>query len=354
MPSLGGGGDLLSDFHEWNNGKRLCVLPVPRLLLHHKLTSDDTIIYPADSVDLSPLNIVSTPRDEFHRTISRGGGELDWMKAACTQISLDDLSGNALMAFYMTMDWRRFLSGDHDYHLDLLVEASEIGNRFLDVVRYDYCNLAQPETLPGSPGSLMAAQGPFSTAIFYSNDGDHEAYMTAGQTISHHLSTGLGLELHSHGSMTTLPRGDVGQVIRHALRLRSVAMESNSNSTKFISALSVIDFLAAPAGYISHKDMGKVVGLHMASSRQGYDPVLRRFEELTGGKGSGVRTKLVHEGLRLEDILGRADITALFREVDRYICKIIHDLLQFEDAQWRAVEQYREERKYELGLKSDG
>ena len=291
---------VLNDFSGiWNNGQQICLMPVPRLILDMPLVSGSVRIYPADRVNFEEIGLVSWPEREWTEIARRGSGDLEWAKSASTGLSLENYSNHTIIAFPLKINWERFLSGEHEFHKDILHEAIEIAEQVLDVIRYDFCRMELPETLPGSAGTFED-RASFSSAIFYSNNPDNESYMIGAEVLTQLTVCGLGLEINSGVCLTEFGEGEVGNIIRQGLSLRTQAMEANTLTTKFIMSMSVIDFLAEPNGYVSLKNIGKIVGRHCAQTKQEYNPLLRRLEELTGGKGSGIRTKLVHEGHRLE------------------------------------------------------
>ena len=339
--------------------EQICLIPVPRLLLNEDVFQIGRArIYPMSSLDYDEIRLVSWPQFEWQEIQRKkqtefSEMELEWAKSANSQISKEDFSSSdALVAFPIKLDWEKFLSGNHNYHKSVLREATEIAEMALDVIKLDFCRLDLSDTLPGTPGSIGQGNA-FSTAIFYSNNADHESYMISGQILTHTMVAGLGLEISKNVSMTNISDGETGGLLKTAISLRSQALEANNNSSKFILAMRVIDFLCNPLKYTNHEQIGKIVARHMAKTRQEYDPILRRFEQLTGGKGGslGIRTRIVHMGHRLEDILlSEKEKRSLFLELDRYICKMISDILPYSDQNWNEVEKYRNQRMAELGL----
>lgn len=342
--------NILDDFSDFENGRKLCILPIPRLITENKIKYNGTVIYPADSLDFSKIRLVSTPEYEWQEIERRGHDDSEWFKSAITQVSLNDWKGHALVAFYMDIDWKRFLTGAHEYHKSLILEASEIAESTLDIVRLKFCNLQYPEKLPGKAGTLTPEKGIFATAIFFSNNADCESYMTAGQVFTHYISIGLGLELTGN-SLPPIKNGEVGHIARQALKLQTLAMENNTNSGKFVSAMSVLDFLANPNKYEKGETIRETIALHIAKDTEQYCEISEKLKSFLGGTEPKIRTQIVHEGKRLEEILqNNEEIKEVFTILDHYIGFIIEDLINHSDKEWEYVESIRKDKKERLGI----
>jgi hypothetical protein len=338
-------------------GVRLCVMPVPRLELDDKLDAiEGFVFYPASTLDLEELRVAWVPADEFARTMERGNGviqaegsDLEWFKCAASQISLDYFQKYALITFTTLVNWELFLSGDHAYHCDLLREMSEHAETALDLLRFDFCRLHLPDTLPGRAGTFDF-DSPYTGALIYTLE-DHESYIVGGQVITHHLVAGLGLEISTLPETTHIGRGESGNVARRGLSLYSAAMESNSLTAKFIQCMSLLDFLAYPDDYVPMKRAKREIAAHVANSTKEYQAVLDDVERLTHFKDGedrqiGLRTCLVHHGTRFEDLVPeKHDQDAIFKRLERYIGKTVSDLIALSDEPWSAVQTFRDSRK---------
>src|SRR5260221_1825570 len=97
----------LTDFEgALKRGQKLCVMPVPRLVLH--VPSRDISgcnLYPAGAIDLNELHIVSYPAYEFAKAQQTGHGDLAWIQSGATQLTPDDFDGCALIAFTTPVDF---------------------------------------------------------------------------------------------------------------------------------------------------------------------------------------------------------------------------------------------------------
>ena len=256
-----------------------------------------------------------------------------------------------MVAFPIVVNWERFLDGDHDFHKEVMRDASETAEEALDYIRFNYCRLDLPDSLPGRAGSFNDRSS-FSSAIFYDGD-NNESYMIGVEILTHLISCGIGLDIGHYDGGPHVARGEVGHIVRTALSHFGFAMEANSQTSKFVQAMSLLDYLSAPTRLMNMKDAKKEIAAHVARDEIQYRECLDRFQQLSGKKvgdlETGYRTLVVHLGERLENIIpDRGDRSLLFQELQRYIGKIIHDLINFSDRDWDHVETYRKERRREL------
>ena len=112
--------------------------------------------------------------------------------------------------------------------------------------------------------------------------------------------------------------------------------------------MSLIEYLAYPDDYKEFKEVKKVIARYVAHNVAEYKKLLNRFFVLTGKKDEstdkylGYRTRIVHIGERLEDILPNdEDIDALFVEPDNYIRTVMDHMLKFSDKTWDEYLQMR-------------
>jgi len=348
----------LSDFvDDLKTGARLCVMPVPRLVLDDRLDAlKGFVFYPASTLDLDELRVVWIPADEFAKTIARSdgavdleGSDLEWFRCAASQLSLEHFEKYALVAFTSPVNWEQFLSGDHSYHRDLLREMSEHAETALDLLRFDFCRLHLPDTLPGRAGTFDF-DSPYTGALFYTLD-DHESYIVGGQVVTHHIVPGLGLEISCPPSTTWIGKTDTGNIARRGLALYSAAMESNSLTSKFVQCMSILEFLAYPDDYMQMKKVKREIAAHVADTPDEYQAILNDIERLTSfkdanGRQIGWRTCIVHHGSRFETLVPeKRDQDAIFKRLERYIGKTLADLIRLSEQSWEAVVKFRNSRK---------
>lgn len=340
---------------ELQSGQHLCVMPIPRLELADEIPDVDGVtLFPAGMVDFDELRIVSYPKLEFDRKwpneagiLSLEGHDLGWFKSATTLLTPDDFSEHALAAFTHPVHWGKFLDGDHDFHLSLLRECSERVERAMDLVRFDFCRLHLPETLPGRAGTFGLGN-PFSGGLFYTLN-DHESYIVGGQIVTHLLASGIGLEVSVPPSHADVGNGETGNIARVGLSMFSAAMESNSLSSKFIQCMSLLDYLAFPNRFAKMEEAKREIAAHVTADKAEQKAILDDVRSMTSlkvdGMETGIRTNIVHLGKRFEDIVLEPDRNAIFHRLERYIGITLNDLIRFSNEPWEAVIAYRNARK---------
>jgi hypothetical protein len=346
----------LSDFaSELESGQKLCIMPVPRLCLHapSKRISDCNL-YPAGMLDLDELRIVSYPAYEFAEAKRKGYGDLAWIQSGATQIVPNDFRDCALVAFTALIDFPALFSGTHAYHKDVLREMSEYAERAMDLVRFNYCRLDLPDTLPGRVGTF-GSDSPFSGALFYTMQ-DHEGYILGAELVTHRVSGGLGLELDRDAGPISIGRGEVGNIARRGLSLLSTAMEANSLTAKFTQCFFTLEFLAFPYDVKKMEVVKGQIATHLARDKAHYHAICEQLRSWThcldaDERQIGLRTNMVHLGERFESLVpNHIDQTRIFQKLQQYIGKTIHDLIGMSDQDWRAVRVFRETRRQALNL----
>ena len=348
---------------EMQKGQSLCIMTLPRVEIGLEPIDvlDKFTIYSRGEIDLHELNIVSYPLLEFERAEAARqrleesgakvfhllGNSLAWYQSGLTRISLEHFNRYALIAFPCNVTSRQLFDATHKGHIDVIRAVSEYAERAVDLVRFEQCRLDLPDSLPGHAGTFDLAS-PYSAALFYFLE-DNEAYIIAGQCVTHLVAVGIGLELEISPSVARIGSGEVGYLARRALAMFTEALESNSETDKFIRAISTLEFIAGRGEYVGMKRAKSEISAHIATTRQQYHALSSRFRDLTNE--SGIRTRIVHRGERLESIVPDADARrALFIELHGYIAKPIQDLIDMSDHDWLAVIEFRQRRRRELGV----
>jgi hypothetical protein len=228
----------------------------------------------------------------------------------------------------------------------------------MDWIRFEYCRFDRPHTLPGLAGTWDDS-GTFACVLVF-DPRLGRATMIGGDIALHSVvSRGLGLELDDSqcrlldgGILPHASDGEVGAVAQHALRLFSDVMNANSNTSKFLRAMTLLEFLACPFEFQKFQDSKKDIAVHIAESRGSYAELLQKIRRLsdlkdaTSGAQVGYRTLLVHHGKFLEEVVPtHREQVALFLEVQGYVSQVINDLVVRRDCRWQAIIDYRRQRR---------
>ena len=299
-------------------GGILCLLPVPRVEIEREIgLIGGYRLYPRGKIDMNGLRIVSSPQSEAEEMQTKfehdghfNSSQLSWKQSAMTGVAPSDFDKHALIVFASDMDMDMLFEGNHEDHRRLIADHAYDAERAMDTVRFDFCRMDLPATLPGRVGTLGIGSS-FSTELFYSL-GDHESYILGCENVTHLISCGLGLEFECSPSIQNIGNGEVGHIVRRALAMFSEALESNSETDKFVRAMSTMEFIAGGGEYLNMKKAKTNIGAHCASDKTDYLSICERFRRLTSiseegtGLQLGYRTLIVHMGKRLEQIIENA------------------------------------------------
>lgn len=320
-------GDLNAAYSEYfYQGSHLAILPLSRLVTDRSIfLPHGVMIYPQGRLDISKINL------DNNRLA----------KAAISQISasgvrLQELNKYPLLVVPIRFSWDSLVLGSHRAHMEMIVKISEIADSLsFDFINYMNCKLEHlsSETKPASPGQLTSK--PMMSAVLLVKSESMDSVLLAGAAFTHVITKGLGLDLRQP-EWDRFPRdGEVGKFATHALSLYSQILQAQSATSKFVQALSLIEFLAYPTEYKQFKKVKTVVSRYMSDCLGERKRILDRFEELTGkvdeatGEQIGIRTKIVHIGSRLEHLIkSRSERQKLFSELDGYIRKMIDHMIE--------------------------
>lgn len=320
-------GSLLSDFSSTlAQGRHLAVMPVARTHLDWSVLEypAEVTFYPSGIVDLEELNIHENSEDSSHQAE---------IVSALSGIDVDTLNRHNLVVFPFDLDWVQFRNNSFRANHDLIRRLSEyVDKTCFDYVRYRLCGLftdGDPShCLPGRPGQIDSNHM-MAGAVLY-NASEKQGIIIGGDAFTHIVTRGMGLPLESIDHNEFPKDGEVGNIVRHSLSLYGAMLEAQTPSSMFIQALALLEFLAFPDDYQTFKEVKKVIARYAARSATDYNKILDRFLELTGEKDEntgrivGYRTRLVHMGERLEDIVPEADRRLeLMVELDGYIRSVI-------------------------------
>lgn len=317
-------GDLLEGYyHFFEAGMHLAIMPVARVHMDYLpiVYAGAIVFYPAGSVDLAALNVI--PFDKNTTSLAE-------LQSSASQVDVDMLERHTLVVLPCSFNWNIVIRGSHTDHLEFIRTLSErIDYTCFNFIRYALCRLEPIDCLPGRAGQNN--DNPMMAGVLLYNHELREGRIIGGAAFTHCITTGLGLPLTSISLSRFPTNGEVGRLVQHALSLYTSVLEANDATYRFIQALSLLEFFAYPGEYRQFKDVKRIVARYVTQDPNIYATLLERFNELTGKKDAagttiGYRTRIVHNGERLEQILPqRTDRRALFLELDKYIrCVLDH------------------------------
>lgn len=321
-------GNVLEDFDIFlAGGSTLIVLPLARVEVGMHGTIGypyPTVIYPPRSVRLSYLKLKPNSKDA--RSISE-------LASASTEIDQDVFDSHHLAVFPAKISWEKVIQGSHEGHLALIRALSDhVERRCFDFARYKLCEVGLVDDVPCRPG--MVASNPMHSAAWIYNPTEHASRIIAGAAFSSRPTKGLGLNLAPIDWALFPSDGEVGRIVSHGLRLYTSMLEANDETSRFVQCMSLLEYLAFPDAYRQFKDVRKVVARLKATTREEYRFLSERFIELTSKedpltkKKIGYRTRVVHIGERIEDILpSQKQVRELFTELATYIRVLMEHMI---------------------------
>ena len=324
-------GNLFDDFKtNLASGDNLIAMPIARVFVEWtpRIYPRNIIFYPEAMADIRPLNVI---------LFNENTKSLAEHCSAASGINEDVIDSHSLVVFPARVNWDSFRSCGHKGHLDLIRKFSDyVDQSCLNFIRYCQCPIETIDCLPGRAGQINSNHM-MSGALVY-NPSIQESRIIGGDAFTHVITKGLGLPLESIDHIRFPKEGEVGSIVNHALRLFTSILEASDSTAKFIQMLSLLEFLAYPYEYRKFEDVKKIIARYSASNNSEYIKLLDRFFELTGKKDSstnqiiGYRTKLVHMGGRIEDIItDDTELKNIFIELDGYIKRVIDHMINHSD-----------------------
>lgn len=324
-------GDLIGGY-SWflDRGWSLLIMPTVRLHLAKSVFFPDGIgLFRAGLCELDALR---------PRLPSLDGTELSEACSAKSGVSLDFFSREALFALPCKLDSSRLKTLSHKLQLEFVRDVSDwISYRALSYLCFKYGNLDSIESAPCHPGQ---SKNGYTAAMVYPCE-EREAIVLAGSVFPSVITQGIGLTARQPEWDSMPLDSEVGHILDHALLLYSNLLGTSCQTSKFVQAMSLLEYLSLPFEYIQFKKIRPILTNYVARSSDHHAELNQRFKTEIFGK-EGLRTQVVHHGKRLEDVVVSPTKRAqLFRELESYIRPIIEHLLSNSEKSW---EQYVEVR----------
>lgn len=218
--------------------------------------------------------------------------------------------------------------------------------------------------MPHIPGCWCNSNGYIGCIVVSPNGNKIIAGRQSGGALTFGLGIGLEKEdiqsMERHPYLTSInPQfgevGEVGKIIRHALKLYSKAMYLNNETMKFITSMALFEYLGAGGNYKPFKKIRAKLQAHLAENKEDYDSLTETFMMLTSkivdDKNIGYRTKIIHEGALLEDILPvENDRRRLFGKLSGYIFDIITQMYNYTSLSFDELQEIRKQLLKDIGI----
>jgi hypothetical protein len=291
-------------------------LPIYGLTLTNKIRINHFTIYPKFRIDfedffvkytLYPYSIEdSLDEDKYYEIRNK------------KKQYLNLFSEHTLLAFPFEINYEKYINCNYEYEMNVLEHLCDYAEIILDIIRYYECNYNDKFNSLTSPGYCNDG---FSTSLIFMNK-LNSFRIHAGQVLNFAPTVEARITLSKvreveNNVLTKLDCNETGNIARNALYLNSSIINANSNNSKIVQILQLIDFLMLPYEYGSFKKIKGNFICHIAQNKKDYHTLSERFRELTDT--NGLRTKILHGGKNIEEILSYTEINNLFNELHGYI-----------------------------------
>jgi len=329
----------------------LVIMPLTRLLFYEQFSIGIYNFFPEDIFDIDEFNPRENINLEQHLNEEKANLNGDALRGVLTSYTGFDVSvlrNNPLVVFPSKMDWGCFkMSNTHEDDLDLIKRLSSEAEKALDVIRFHYCRLELPDTLPGAIGSWTGSAD-YLGAMIYSPR-DDESFLIGGSAVECSVVIkGLGLEVDNiyHKELLDPRTGEVAAIASHGLSLLSDAMASTNETVKFVRMMTLFEFLASPDEYKQWKKVKGEIVCHSAKSKSHYVELMERFRyfssSIVDDVQVGLRTLIVHQGKLIQELINsREERNALFEEMHTYAFNTLSDMIEFQDLTWKEFSDKR-------------
>lgn len=317
----------------------IIVIPISRVHIDKTIFFPSGVLFfPKGILDLERYQLEDTSIFDDYKDDRYTGEKLVKLQSFLSGITIKDYKEETLIALPMKFKWESIYKCTHNTHMNFIRKLSEIvdeaGFKYL---KYKNCNLDfnLESRLPSYVGQVSTNIGMSSCLLI--NIKTNEQKLIGGNAYSHQFTSGVGLKINQPEWGDFPKNGEVGKFASHALSLYMQMIQSQSNNSRYVQALSLLEYLAYPKEYKPFKDVKKVIAKYVAKDNTHKVYLYERFHELTGKKDSetnehiGLRTLIVHIGANIETLLESKDIEKVFVELDGYIKEIIDFMIKYSD-----------------------
>jgi hypothetical protein len=335
-------GNLLREFgSDLGPDTHLVVMPVYRLMLSAPIRfQSHSILYPHRVAKLNELNLVLS--DEVSDSLAV-------FQSRATLVDKETFSETPTVAFTYGFDWDALWHGNFKFHMESLRFFSQIADmKCLNWIRYRHCEIGMPDTLPSRAGQIMSNSMMSAALVF--NAFRREGGIIAGDAFSSAFTKGLGLPVNKEDlPYNDFPDqdGEVGNIALYALDLYSMMLQAEYPTTQFTQLIALLEFLADPTDYTKSDEVGKIIGRYIAKDAVEYEKFKARYHELSGKRDpttkeyTGYRTRIVHMGERLENMLSAGPRNELLKELDGYVRTVIDHMIEHSSWTFDSYKQAR-------------
>lgn len=350
-------GDLNLAYKDYiKNDCHIVVLPISRLHVDKTIfLPSGVLIYPKGILNFDKYKLDDNSIFDNYNTETYEDEDFVKLQSFLSGITIKDCEEETFIVLPISFEWESIYKCTHSYHMNFIRTLSEIIDEAgLKYLKYKNSNLDYnlESSLPSYAGQLSSNF--IMSSCLLINGKTNELRILGGNAYSHHFTYGVGLKIDQPEFINFPKNGEVGKVASHALTLYIQMIQTQSTNSRYVQALSLLEYLAYPKEFRVFKDVKKIIAKYVAKDIVERDYLYERFLELTGKKNKvtkeelGLRTLIVHIGGNIESLLSLEDREKVFIELDSYIRYIIDFMIKYSDMDYDDYFTNKVKDKYEV------
>lgn len=304
------------------------ILPVAGLTITEAYSFGDVSIHPANTLELN--DIFKNTFDAFEERSKKQHDRLSVILSSTTIVVRDNAYSELLY--------------NEGANTEILRKAIQKARPVVDFIRLNYGSILDKRLMTGRVGQLESGD----TVVLVTDVFGGLSRIASADIYGNVLNVSHGIELLSTSvfdqfSVYKPDIDETGNIALHAMRLYSSALESPGPTEKFIEFMRIFEFIAFPYDYEKFQKVRAQITQHLARNSYDETRLETEFRSYTGGTANdGLRTKIIHMGVQLDDLLNAGNIDSLLSRLQFYATCCINDLLRLYNMPWQAVETFRD------------
>lgn len=329
--------------NDYKNFDSYVIIPIKNFDLNKKYKFENISIYPAKETNIDELYSISL---DYHFLEDKK----DFMECSFIVYPIDMLMLRPIHSFNRK-EMEKLISG-----------YTEEADSLLNVFRFIFSNL--DNNIYHSYIAGYIRNNTRSIMIYENLTPHYYSYKSFSKAITNEETLMVDVRKHKdllnkYFSIFKEDSGEVGNILKWALKKYSEIVQESSVTNKFMFEINLIEFLTNPYEYESMKKLKKSFISFSANNKKEYDELSEWFRELTGKKVDGVevgyRTNIIHNGKSLNQLIENPDdITLVIIKLQKLICNYIKECYKFYDKDWSYLKSVREQKKEDLQKKHTG
>lgn len=337
------------DFERDILNSQIIILPLTRLKIDKAIYSKEICVFPAGEFQIHKINFKIPEKFEADKIEDKeGSNDLRDLITSITQIDKEVYLDNPLVVFRDSITIDKYKNLSHQEDVELIKKYSEKAEDVLDLIRFFECNYITPEILPARAGLW---DDRYSTSLIYFPV-FKTGFVQSREVEIKTLIKGIGGEFTNVELINSLPifiysnkeLGEVGRICKYALKLNTLITESDNHSNKFIQIMTLFEYLGNPYDFVNFKKIKGVLISYIAKNKKEYHELSEKFRFYS----ENIRTEIIHNGKRIEDLLTNEEINDLFVFFHQTNYIILYDFMMNYDLDWIDYETKRQNRQKQI------